>query len=135
MMRNKSAVNNWWTKITTAKRKRTIVLDFDGVLHRYSKGYTGTEPEEGTVRGSVEFVRKLIDEGWTVVVCSARLRDKDAKAAVEEWLHKHHFPELKVVLEKPPAEIYVDDNGYRFDGDFDKLQRFLKRNPESWAKG
>lgn len=115
---------------------RTIVLDFDGVLHSYSSGWTGPVPIDPPVEGAVDFVRALIGRGYHVVVqtarCSAIWPEKDranSKWALGIWLATHGFPPLEVTGDKVPALFYLDDRGWRFTGDFQEVLDFLLANP------
>lgn len=106
-----------------------ICLDFDGVLHRYKHGWTGTKAQEGPVEGALEFVEWAVDQDFEIVIYSCR----DARD-IAAWLREHGFPELRVVREKPAAMLYVDDRGYRFAGKFDELRELLREgDPGTWA--
>lgn len=96
-----------------SKQKRTIALDFDGVLHQYN-GWQGgklSPPIEGA-RAAVE---KLLAKVTEVVVFTTR----DAKQ-VSEWLAHYDFPHLEVTATKRPFYVIVDDRAVRFDGTWDQ---------------
>jgi hypothetical protein len=109
-----------------------IALDFDSVLHQYSK-WTGPTPEEPPVAGAQEFVRSLVDDGFEVVVFSHRAATTAGKEGIIEWLVEYGFPAMDVSDRKPPAEVFVDDRAVRFEGDFDATYAFIvdkkKRTP------
>lgn len=108
---------------------RTVCLDFDGVLHSYVSGWTGPEPTDPPVPGSQDMVRWLQAEGYEVVVSSVRADDPAGEEGIRIWLTENGFPEIDVTSEKPSAILYVDDNGYRFEGDFAALRAFLEAEP------
>jgi hypothetical protein len=114
------------------KRSRRLCLDFDGVLHRYSRGWTGDEPEEEPVDGALDFVRMAQGAGYDVVVHSRRPTEP-----IKRWLAKYGFPALDISELKPAALLYLDDRGMRFDGDFSAVSQYLQKNPTpgSWAEG
>jgi hypothetical protein len=111
--------------------KRTICIDFDGVLHSYSKGWQGATVLELPVPGAQAFVRRLQSLGFEVVIQSTRAATSQGYAAIRGWLHEHHFTgDITVTHEKPMAVLYVDDRGYRFTGSFDEVESFMAANPE-----
>jgi hypothetical protein len=107
---------------------KTIAVDFDGVLHRYSKGWQDGAIYDPPVEGAVEAFYKLIAAGFDIVVFTTR---KDTKA-VASWMHKHfdfekrigHFWEPQITNEKPLALAYIDDRGIRFTNWPDILKYF-----------
>lgn len=111
-----------------SKKNKTIAIDFDGVLHDYTAGWTGVVPEGKPIKGSLEFVENVIALGYDVVVFSARLNHEESRKEMSLWFKKYGFPDLDTSLEKPNAEIYVDDRGYRFEGDFTEVFELIKNN-------
>jgi len=116
---------------------RTVAIDFDGVLHAYTRGWTGIVPEDPPVPGSKQFVSWLVGNGFDPVVFSTRATSGRGRIEVEHWLMKHGFPKMKVVGDKPGAILYVDDRGFAFGGNFFAVIEFLKANPSgaSWVEG
>lgn len=98
------------------KPGKTVVLDFDGVLHSYVSDWTGVEPQDDPVPGAQDFCRRLLSEGYKVAVVSTRCREPQGVQAVTAWLVRHDFPMgLFVTCEKVPAVAYVDDRAVHFD--------------------
>lgn len=117
------------------RRPRTIAIDFDGVLHLYSSGWTGVEPTDDPVPGAQRFMERLIKRGYTPVVYSARALEKDGVEEIRLWLAKHDFPRVKVTSDKIPALLYLDDRGLRFEGDFDEVMAFIDQGDlDPWHK-
>ena len=113
-------------------RRRTIVFDFDGVIHRGYEGY-----KDGSIYGEIdykllEFIGRLMDNGFYVVISSNR----PAKQIVE-FLNNDNNTDLKfevyekdfgdnlywekegivgVTNAKAVGTIYIDDRGYRYKG-------------------
>ena len=100
----------------------TIAVDFDGVLHAYTSGWTGPEPLDGPVPGAVQFIQRLLAAGYDVEVFSARIADEpDAVGHIERWLARHGFPPLTVSCTKGAHYIaFIDDRAVPFRGDFDE---------------
>ena len=104
-----------------SRLRRTVCLDFDGVLHSYRSGWRGEEiipdpPIHGT-RDAVARLRQM----YRVVVHSARCRTPEGRKAVEAWLCKHEIQVDEVCEHKPPALVYVDDRAIAFRGDWDMV--------------
>lgn len=115
---------------------KTVVLDFDAVLHLYRRGWTGPEPLEPPVPGALEFVRWLLAQGYDVVVSSARADQPDGLHGIVGWLARYGFPALPVTNRKPAAILYVDDRAFRFEGDFQAVRDALSGSePPSWVDG
>lgn len=98
--------------------KRTICLDFDGVIHGYQSGWKGAHIiPDMPVTGTKEAIEKL-RETWKVVVYSSRSGQEGGKAAMAEWITKHGIEVDELADHKPPAFIYVDDRGVTFNGNW-----------------
>lgn len=116
-----------------------IGLDYDGVIHSYTSGWTGSPvPEDPPVEGAKEFVQWLLDMGAEVVIITARIREQGDgnEQAIREWLKFHEFPEIKTITNvKLPCSVYVDDRGFRFNGDFTPLYDLLTHSldPGTWT--
>ena len=101
--------------------KPTVAVDFDGVLHRYSRGWTGPgDVYDEPTAGALQAVEDLVQH-FRVVVFTARARTPGGASAVHWWLRLHGFPGLEVTAEKPPAVVYLDDRAMRFDGRWDGI--------------
>jgi hypothetical protein len=103
------------------KPRRTVCLDFDGVLHSYRSGWCGAEiipdpPIHGT-RQAIARLREL----YRVVVHSTRCGSPEGRQAVIDWLRRNGIVVDEVCEHKPPALVYVDDRAIRFRGDWDKM--------------
>jgi len=108
-----------------------IALDFDGVLHKYEeKEQNFPVPGGPPVEGASEVIGWLLANRYELVIYSCRSNVSGGVDAIKEWLQKWGFPNIPVSLEKPQAALYIDDRGFRFDGDFRKVISFLLENPE-----
>lgn len=107
----------------------TVCLDFDGVCNTY-RGWLGEECLFEPAPGLVEFLRFLQARGDVVAICSTR-----NPARIEEWLRAYGLRDLVGIVSrtKPVAHVYVDDNGFRFNGDFGMVRAFLEAGkPKAW---
>jgi FMN phosphatase YigB (HAD superfamily) len=100
-------------EVKTTFKESTLAIDFDGVIHKYSKGFQGLEnaydpPREGTE----EALKEFISRGYRLIIVSSR-----PVPVIEEWLLKygmdHYFDEVTNI--KQPAKYYIDDHAVNFN--------------------
>jgi len=100
-----------------------IAVDFDGVIHKNSKGYHDGTIYDEPVEGVREALEKL-SEKYTVIIYTAKARrdrglvnGMSGVQLVWDWLKEHDLSKYvsKVTAEKPRAVAYIDDKGIRFD--------------------
>lgn len=97
----------------------TVALDFDGTLHPYTNGWTGSTPDnEPPIPGSRTFINQLLSLGYQIVIFSVRADHEEGRVGIEQWLAKWYGVEIagqiRVTHEKPPAIAYVDDRAVVF---------------------
>lgn len=96
--------------------KKTIVFDFDGVIHSYKSGWKGvTNIPDGPVSGIKEVIDDLRQD-FKVVIVSTRCFQDGGIGAIREWLNKYKIEVDDVLGEKPPAIVYIDDRAICFNG-------------------
>lgn len=118
------------------KKNDPIILDFDGVLHSYCSGWKGaTVILDPPVPGMAEACHALVAEGYTLIVMSSRARYPGASTAITKWLEENGFPRMMVTSEKIPGGVYIDDRGYRFNGDPGAMLTFIRGGLTPWNKG
>ena len=125
-------------------KKKTIVFDFDGVIH---KGYNGWK--DGSIYGKIDYqllgyISQLMKK-YYIVISSNRPAEQ-----IVEFMNNLNLPELKfevfkkdldknmywnkddvigVTNEKAVGILYIDDRGYRYTG-LDDLQKFMEEEYE-----
>ena len=99
-----------------------IGIDFDGVIHKNSKGFFDGTVYDEPIFGVHEALER-ISKQYTIIVYSAKARKDrmliNGKTGVQliwEWLKKHNLSKYvkEVTAEKPRAVCYVDDKAIRF---------------------
>lgn len=113
--------------------KKTICLDFDGVLHSYTTNWKSADViPDPPVAGALEFCKSLIANNWLVYIQSVRACSVGGRLAMEAWLTEHGFPsDVILTAEKPKAWVYLDDRAWLFRGSFPRLsdiERFTTWN-------
>ena len=103
---------------------KTIAIDFDGVIHAYSKGWQDGSAYDVPLPGAIDGIKALMAK-YAVFVLSTR-----DSFQILEWFEKH-APEigcdvignekfwnttgrLGITDRKLPAMVYIDDRAYRF---------------------
>ena len=108
-------------------RLMKIAIDFDGVIHGYSKGWDDGSIYDPPVPGTVEAMKKLKEAGHTLYIFSTRtnpvFKDKEASAEqkknMENWMNEHGIPYDKIwTFGKPMADLFIDDRALGFRGDW-----------------
>lgn len=101
-----------------------IAIDIDGTLCHFradGQGYSDVEP----LPGAVERMRSLKAAGHELVLLTARhmktcggnvgMVVQREGLVLLEWLDRHGIPYDEIWFGKPHADVYIDDNGYRFE--------------------
>jgi hypothetical protein len=105
---------------------KTVALDFDGVIHRYSKGWHNGLCYDPPMHGTEEAISKLFRMNFAVCVFTCRDTEQ-----VGIWFCEH-LPEFRFQImqpeekfwnspdtigltnTKPAAFAYIDDRGIHF---------------------
>ncbi|REK10857.1 MAG: capsular biosynthesis protein [Planctomycetota bacterium] len=100
-----------------------ICFDLDGVICRLrepGQSYAELEP----VSGAVEKLRQLKAAGHYIIISTARhmktcqgnvgMVVARQGAVTLDWLARHEIPYDEIHFGKPHAQIYIDDNAWRF---------------------
>lgn len=102
----------------------TIGIDFDGVIHRYSKGWQDGSIYDGPVEGAIQAVHYLMADHAVFVFTTRNV----SQAA--QWLNEHGINatasatpagpfwntrgQVLVTNRKMAAAVYIDDRAIRF---------------------
>jgi hypothetical protein len=120
-----------------AKRRYTIAVDFDGVLHRYDTPWVAADViPDPPVECAIDWLRSMLPR-FKVVIFTTRGATARGRGAVLDWLQKHGLDdvsEIEVTCEKPPALVYIDDRAWRFEGRFPTAHEIHQARPwhKSW---
>lgn len=86
-----------------------VLVDFDGVLHRYSRGWDDGTAYDPPIEGASEALAELDGRGYEIVIFSTRDADQ-----ITAWLEHWGFPAYRVTDRKEPAVAQIDDRAIRF---------------------
>jgi len=99
----------WYKK---AVKPKSLAIDFDGVIAE------NNFPEIGKmIEGTKESIDKLRDEGWRIIIYSARISSgqEEQYPLIEQFLKDNDINyDLIAIGSKPIADIYIDDRAIRF---------------------
>lgn len=133
-MTNKKMTVDQFDKLQKIENSKNIAIDFDGVLHKCSKGYHDGTVYDEPILGSTKSLSDIKKMGFNIVIYSCKTRSDRPQVngisgtqMIWDWLKKHGMSEFvsEVVTEKPRAFVYIDDKGYRFKN-WDQTLDFIK---------
>jgi histidinol phosphatase-like enzyme len=110
-----------------------IGIDFDGVIHKNSKGYYDGTIYDDPIPGSLEAL-KIISQKYDIIIFTAKAKKdrgtvngKTGTEMVWDWLKKYNVDMYikEVTSEKPRAVAYIDDKAIRFNNWDDVLEEVV----------
>jgi hypothetical protein len=117
--------------------KKTICIDFDGVIHLYESGWKAHDIiEDGPHPEAFEMLAKYAEK-FHVCVYSARSKDELGINAMLKWFRDHGMEEellskFQFPKQKPTASVYIDDRGWCFTGEWPTVAELEAFKP--WNK-
>lgn len=108
----------------------TVAIDFDGVLHNANLGWGDGTCYGDPLPGAIDAIKEL-SKKYKIIIFTAKAKPdrplvngKTGVELVKEWFERHNILDYihDITSEKPRAELYVDDNGYRFENWSDTLK-------------
>jgi len=114
-----------------------IAIDFDGVIHDFSKGWHDGTCYGDPLPGSLDALRSL-SKRFNIVIFTAKAKPnrplvdgKTGHQLVTEWLDKHDVLSCvhEITSEKPRAQLYIDDKGYKFES-WESTMKYIKESHE-----
>lgn len=114
---------------------KTVVFDFDGVIHSYTSGWCGASViPDPPVNGIKEAIKDIRAKGYKCVIVSTRCAEPKGLQAILSWLGANNIEVDDVRAEKPPAIVYIDDRAICFDGKSDELLGKIENFKTWYAK-
>lgn len=104
----------------------TVLVDFDGVVHRYSRGWSDGTAYDEPMPQARDALAYLESAGYTVVIFSSR----DGEQIVA-WLEQYGFPPYPVTNVKIPAVAQIDDRAVTFASWPQSINELVRRYPVS----
>ena len=116
-------------------QSNVIAIDFDGVLHNAHLGWGDGTCYGDPLPGSIDAI-KTLSKKYKIIIFTAKAKPdrplvngKTGIELVQEWFEKYDLLQYvdSITSEKPRAELYIDDNGYRFEN-WNNTLEFIKSN-------
>ncbi len=109
--------------------KKTLLIDFDGVMSAYTgwKGLTELDPPLDKARKAMILLARTYK-----LVCFTT-RAIETTTHIEAWLRKYGFPDMEVTAQKKPCHLLIDDRAICFRGEWtDELIQQIKDFKTYW---
>lgn len=114
--------------------RRTIAVDFDGVISEY-EGWKGVGVLGAPRQDVVAVLRRLNSEDWKIVVHTTRGREE-----IQGFLEQHGIPYHEINRNsdyqtggvKPVADVYWDDRAVCYSGNAEKDLEII-RGFRTWS--
>jgi hypothetical protein len=104
--------------------KPKVLVDFDGVIHRYRHGWMDGTAYDSPMDDAREALDVMDGAGYEIVIFSTR----DAEQ-ITEWLVGNGFPPYRVTNVKEAAVAQIDDRAIRFVNWRDAIQQLFSLYP------
>lgn len=117
-----------------------ICIDVDGTICRLrgdGESYSDVLP----LPGAVEKLQEMRASGHTIILHTARHMSTCAGneglvlarqgKVLFDWLERFDVPFDEIYFGKPQADLYIDDNALRFEGDWSSISADVSQLPVS----
>lgn len=109
-----------------SEQKRAMI-DLDGTIHKYSKGYADGTIYDDAFNGAKEVINWLRNRGYEIVIFTTRASRENSGemggdshykeiSKVEMWLKDKGIYFDRITAEKLGADFYIDDKAIRIEG-------------------
>lgn len=98
-----------WVKAPIDNGNGWIGIDLDGTLAEYH-GFKGAEHIGRPIKPMLKYVKRLLSEGETVKLFTARAGFPENIAPIKAWLKEHGIPELEITnVKDSDMKMLIDD--------------------------
>jgi hypothetical protein len=120
--------------------KKTLCLDFDGVIHSYTSGWQGHAcVSDAPVPGAIAFLYDAL-KTFKVAIYSSRSSTEGGIAAMQHYIARHAaeaafdygqpwWLQLEWPVNKPAAHLTIDDRALTFTGEWPSIQTLVNFTP------
>ncbi len=117
---------------------RRVMIDLDGTIHKYSKGFQDGSIYDEPFEGAKEVIDWLKDQGYEIVIFTTRASKENALntgddhikqiSNVGTWLKNNGIYFDRITAEKITADFYIDDKAVAIkNGDWKGVFNTIKK--------
>lgn len=117
---------------------RRAMIDLDGTIHKYSKGYGDGTIYDDAFEGAKKVIDWLKRNGYEIVIFTTRASKqnadelggdhKDQIKKISKWLKEKGIYFDKITAEKLAADFYIDDKAIPIEsGNWDTVLKVIKK--------
>lgn len=136
--KKRQIIRTIYPEATVEKMPKRAMIDLDGTIHKYSKGFGDGDIYDDAFDGAKEVIGWLRRQGFEIVIFTARASKANAKELgadhedqmnkITQWLNDKDIYFDRVTGEKLAAEFYIDDRAIHIeDGDWDTVLNVIKK--------
>jgi 5'(3')-deoxyribonucleotidase len=108
--------------------KKSICIDFDGVIHSYKSGWQGaTVIPDAIMPGAKEAINELA-KSFTIVIHTTRANTEEGYEATARWLDNRGV-KWDTIEGKPIAIAYIDDRAIRHNTWYGTMNELFDKEP------
>jgi len=120
-----------------AIEEKRAMIDLDGTIHKYSKGYKDGSIYDDAFKGAKQVIDWLKNKGYEIIIFTTRASKGNALEMgndhekeiqnVENWLKDHDIYFDRVTADKLAADFYIDDKAITIkDGNWKDVHNRIK---------
>jgi len=98
----------------TEVKKPRLLIDFDRVIHKYSRSYQDGSIYDEPVEGAIEALKSLQKDFDVMVFTAFSKRGAARNMDITRWLERHGVYGIPVTNIKHDAAAFIDDKAIRF---------------------
>jgi len=135
--KKKKKVLRYYSEISNDSGNKRAMIDLDGTIHKYSKGYQDGTLYDDPFDGARETIEWLKDLGFEVIIFTTRASKENAEEMggnhlqqirnIENYLTNNNIYFDRTTSDKLGADFYIDDKAITIEnGDWHSVKKIIK---------
>jgi hypothetical protein len=136
--KKRSVIRTIYPENKIEQTPRRAMIDLDGTIHKYSKGYADGTIYDDPFEGAKEVINWLKRNDYEIVIFTTRasqehsnehgLNHEEEITKIKNWLEKNNIYFDKITGEKLAADFYIDDKAIHIpNGDWKVVLNVIKK--------